>query len=382
MLSLFLLSVATLAVFDVSADQILILGKSESTLWHETRSTYPFSTAGMANLALDSLGLRSGRISSHPAVPSPVQADIFTNSQSYAIILLDETSSSSLNTIHAALSEDQMFNQLYPAQPANVKIPLTVAQKFGSKYPSSTYCAGSIALCASISAETPQVKAEVVQEVLKANSFLSSNDEHDLAFTRELAQLKQLTTNFVQMEGNKLLLVGLTGLQGDKEKAAHEAISNAVLEFLAEMMKFEHVAAAQIMTGSLPTGVEQIAALSRRTRNRKLATKQTTDEETEDAESGNDSEGSDGDDNEEEEIAAASGSMLDDGSNSTSTINSTSQGALLMSDIAEYQIILWTSVLLGATLLMAIMAMVNMNAGRDSLLYANFIADVNGRKTN
>ncbi|KAL7993340.1 putative renin receptor [Plasmopara halstedii] len=306
MLSLFLLSVATLAVFD-------------------TRSTYPFSTAGMANLALDSLGLRSGRISSHPAVPSPVQADIFTNSQ--------------------VMRSFYWMKHLRPRRDT-------------------------------------QVKAEVVQEVLKANSFLSSNDEHDLAFTRELAQLKQLTTNFVQMEGNKLLLVGLTGLQGDKEKAAHEAISNAVLEFLAEMMKFEHVAAAQIMTGSLPTGVEQIAALSRRTRNRKLATKQTTDEETEDAESGNDSEGSDGDDNEEEEIAAASGSMLDDGSNSTSTINSTSQGALLMSDIAEYQIILWTSVLLGATLLMAIMAMVNMNAGRDSLLYANFIADVNGRKTN
>ncbi|KAG6969022.1 hypothetical protein JG688_00005504 [Phytophthora aleatoria] len=373
MRSLLLLSAAALAVSDASTDQTLILGKSSSPLWHETRSSGAFSAAGMADLALNSLGLSTGRVSSRSAVQSPLQTDIFTHSDAYAMILLEDASSTTLDAVNAALNGAQAFHELYPAQPANVKIPVAVAQEFGRKYPSATHCAGSTALCASVSAEKPQVNAELVLQVLKANSFLSATDEQDVAFAQQLAQVMQLTTELQQTQGKKLFLVGLSSLQGDKQRAAQQAVTTTVTEFLAQLMKTEQTVAAQIMTGTLPTVTEETAALSRR--NRKLVTKLSNEEEDEESEEG---EG----DEEVEDLAAASGSVWEDEDNSTSASNSTAPGAVSMPDIAEYQIILWTSVLLGVVLLMAIMAMVNMDAGRDSLLYAKFIADVNGRKTN
>ncbi|KAG2784033.1 hypothetical protein JG687_00006302 [Phytophthora cactorum] len=376
MRSLVLLSAAALAVSDASTDQTLILGKSSSPLWHETRSSGAFSAAGMADLALNSLGLSTGRVSSRSAVQSPLQADIFTHSDAYAMILLEDASSTTLDAVNAALNGAQAFHELYPAQPANVKIPVAVAQEFGRKYPSATHCAGSTALCASVSAEKPQVNAELVLQVLKANSFLSATDEQDVAFAQRLAQVMQLTTELQQTQGKKLFLVGLSGLQGDKQRAAQQAVTTTVTEFLAQLMKTEQTVAAQIMTGTLPTVTEETAALSRR--NRKLVTKLSNEEEDDE-----ESEEGEGDEEEEvEDLAAASGSVWEDEDNSTSASNSTAPGAVSMPDIAEYQIILWTSVLLGVVLLMAIMAMVNMDAGRDSLLYAKFIADVNGRKTN
>ncbi|KAL3672663.1 hypothetical protein V7S43_001958 [Phytophthora oleae] len=344
----------------------------------------------MADLALSSLGLSTGRVSSRSAVQSPLQADIFTHSEAYALLLVDDASSASLESVNAALNGAQAFHEVYPAQTANVKIPVAVAQEFGAKYASGLHCAGSAALCASVRAETPSVTAELVQQVLTANSFLSSSDEQDVAFAKELAQVMQLTAELKQTRGKRLYLVGLSSLAGNKQKAAQQAVTTTVTEFLAQLMKNEQVVGSQIMTGTLSTAVQQTAALSRRARNRKLVTKLTNEEEEEEeeeesedsSESESESEEEDGSDElEVVDLAAASGSAWED-DNSASTTNTTAPGALSMPDIAEFQIILWTSVLLGAVLLMAVLAMANMDAGRDSLLYAKFIADVNGRKTN
>ncbi|KAK1939964.1 hypothetical protein P3T76_008287 [Phytophthora citrophthora] len=346
----------------------------------------------MADLALSSLGLSTGRVSSRSAIESPLQADIFTHSEAYALLLLDDVSAASLESVNAALNGAQAFHGLYPAHTADVKIPVAVAQEFGAKYSSGLYCAGSAALCASVKAETPAVTAELVQQVLSANSFLSSSDEQDVAFAKELAQVMQLTAELKQTPGKKLFLVGLSG---NKKKEAQQAVTTTVTEFLAELMKNEQVVEGQIMTGTLPTAVQQTAALSRRARNRKLVTKlsneaEEEEEEEEEEESESESESDDSSESEDEsgsdelevvDLAAASGSAWED-DNSTSKSNTTAPGALSMPDIAEFQIILWTSVLLGAVLLMAVLAMANMDAGRDSLLYAKFIADVNGRKTN
>ncbi|ETN05311.1 hypothetical protein PPTG_14075 [Phytophthora nicotianae INRA-310] len=382
MRSLLLLSATALAASDASAEQMLVLGKSSSPLWHETRSSGAFSAAGMADLALNSLGLSTGSISSRSAVQSPLQADIFTHSDAYAMILLEDASPATLEAVNAALNGAKAFHELYPAQPANVKVPAAVAQEFSAKYPSSTHCAGNTALCASMSAERPQVDSTLVLQVLKANSFLSASDEQDVAFAQQLAQVMQLTTELKDSQSKKLFLVGLSGLQGDKQQAAQQAMAATVTEFLAQLMKTERTVAAQIMTGTLPTITDETSALSRR--NRKLVTKLSNEEEDDDdddeEEEGEESE--EDDEEEVEDLAAASGSVWEDKDNSTSTGNSTAPGAVSMPDIAEYQIILWTSVLLGAVLLMAILAMANMHTGRDSLLYAKFIADVNGRKTN
>ncbi|TDH72523.1 hypothetical protein CCR75_004877 [Bremia lactucae] len=366
MRSSFLLSLATLVVSDASTDKILILGMSSSPLWHESRPSSPFSAAGMVDLALDSLGLMTGQISTRSSVPSPLQADLFTHSEMYALILLDETHSfSSMEAVNAALDGTQAFHKIYPAQTASAKVPVTVAQLFELEHASAIHCAGDRTLCASVNAQTPQVQEKVVQQVLEANSYLSQSHEEEVAFATQLAQIIQLKSELKYMQGTKLLLVGIKELQGDKQNLAQQAVTTTVAEFVAELVKNKQAVAAQIMTGTFPTVLQQTAALSR---NRKLV---TNDEEVEEEEKSGD---------EDEDGTADSGSESLDGSKSSLTNTSTLSGAVSMADIAEFQIILWTSVLLVAILLMAIMAMANMDVGRDSLLYAKFITDVSDRK--
>ncbi|KAE9362269.1 hypothetical protein PF008_g268 [Phytophthora fragariae] len=397
--SLLLLLTAAATASTALADQVLVLGNAPTQLFHESASSSAFSAAGLADLALNSLGLRTGRVSStRSAVQSPLQADVFTQSEAYALLLLDDASAGALDVVDAALSGSKAFHAVYPSQPANIKVPAAVAQEFQAKYRVGVRCAGSVALCASVEADAPSVAADVVQDVLKANSFLDAGDAADVAFARELAQVMQLTAAQTKQQGERktLYVVGLSGLEGEKQKMAQQAVATTVTEFLAQLMKNSELAGAQVMTGKLPVATQQVAALSRRARNRKLVSGLTNEEDEEDDEesdsesdsatdSDSDSAGNSEEDEEEtEDLAAQSGSVWEEvgDDNSTSTANTTAPGAVSMPDIAEYQIILWTSVLLGAVLLMAVLAMGNMDTGRDSLLYAKFIADVNGRKTN
>ncbi|KAE8968826.1 hypothetical protein PR003_g28711 [Phytophthora rubi] len=394
--SLLLLLTAAAAASTALADQVLVLGNAPTQLFHESASPSAFSAAGLADLALNSLGLRTGRVSTRSTVQSPLQADVFTQSEAYALLLLDDASAGALDVVDAALSGSKAFHAVYPSQPANIKVPAAVAQEFQAKYRAGVRCAGSVALCASVEADAPSVAADVVQDVLKANSFLDAGDAADVAFARELAQVMQLTAAQTKQQGERktLYVVGLSGLEGEKQKMAQQAVATTVTEFLAQLMKNSELAAAQVMTGKLPVATQQVAALSRRARNRKLVSGLTNEEDEEDDEesdsesdsaSDSDSAGNSEEDEEEtEDLAAQSGSVWEEvgDDNSTSTANTTAPGAVSMPDIAEYQIILWTSVLLGAVLLMAVLAMGNMDTGRDSLLYAKFIADVNGRKTN
>ncbi|KAE8913572.1 hypothetical protein PF005_g3854 [Phytophthora fragariae] len=394
--SLLLLLTAAATASTALADQVLVLGNAPTQLFHESASSSAFSAAGLADLALNSLGLRTGRVSTRSAVQSPLQADVFTQSEAYALLLLDDASAGALDVVDAALSGSKAFHAVYPSQPANIKVPAAVAQEFQAKYRVGVRCAGSVALCASVEADAPSVAADVVQDVLKANSFLDAGDAADVAFARELAQVMQLTAAQTKQQGERktLYVVGLSGLEGEKQKMAQQAVATTVTEFLAQLMKNSELAGAQVMTGKLPVATQQVAALSRRARNRKLVSGLTNEEDEEDDEesdsesdsaSDSDSAGNSEEDEEEtEDLAAQSGSVWEEvgDDNSTSTANTTAPGAVSMPDIAEYQIILWTSVLLGAVLLMAVLAMGNMDTGRDSLLYAKFIADVNGRKTN
>uniref|UniRef100_A0AAV1UQX5 Uncharacterized protein n=1 Tax=Peronospora matthiolae TaxID=2874970 RepID=A0AAV1UQX5_9STRA len=376
MRALSLLFVASTAASHVSADRVLILGKSAAPLWHQTRSPPAFSNAGLANLALSSMGLPTGgRVSSHSAALSPLQADIFTHSEVYALVLLEGRSTGSVEAVDAALDGEDVFHELYPVQDSQVTVPATVAQVFKTKYPQAVYCAGSRAICSSVGALTTPGDAKIVQQVLEANSFLSSYDDADVAFATQLAQVIQLTADMEQhQDGKTLYVVGLSSLRGHKQELADQLVTATVTEFLDHLMKKEQIVAAQVMTGTLPVAMQQVTTLSRRARNRKLTTrsakKPKVSEKDESAM-----------DDDEEDLDAASGSVWEEDANSTSSSNSSAPGAVSMPDIAEYQIILWTSVSLVAMLLLSVSAMANMDAGRDSLLYAKFIADVNGRKT-
>ncbi|RLN48163.1 hypothetical protein BBJ29_000294 [Phytophthora kernoviae] len=383
-----LIFTAALASSYTSADKVLVLGNAPSQLLHETRPSSTFSVSGLAELALNSLGVATGRVSSRVSpIESPLQADLFTHTEAYALLLVDGASASALDTIDAALAASPAYHKTFPTQSASVKVPMAVAQEFQAKYPSSVRCAGSAAFCASVEAWTPSGSAALVQEVLSAYNFLQIEEQEDVAFAKELAQVKQLMAALKEDADRKALyVVGLSTpkLEGqEKQQQAAQAVAASVTEFLAELVKTRAVVGAQVMTGNLPASVQDVAALSRRTRNRRLVSG-LTDEEEEESDSDEDSnledsESEDSDSDEGEEVdevdlAAASGSTWEDAGNATTKTNSTAS-PVSMPDIAEFQIVLWTSVLLGAILLMAILAMCNMDTGRDSLLYAKFIAD-------
>ncbi|KAG6596019.1 RxLR-like protein [Phytophthora cinnamomi] len=395
--SLPLALLAAAAAFSTAlADQVLVLATSRPALFHaaappsSASASSAFSTAGLADLALNSLGLRTGRVATRAAAQSPLQADVFAHSQAYALLLLDDAA---LAAVDAAVADADAFHALYAAPRASIKVPAAVAQEFHAAQQARARCAGSVALCASLEADAPAVAADLVQRALRANSFLDAADAADVAFARELAQLAQLAAQMENGPAKALYVVGLSALAGaeHRQKQAQQAAAAAVAEFLAQLLKTHARAAAQVMTARLPRATQQAAALSRRARSRKLLSGLTDEEDDEDEQSAADADAdadsdSDEDDEEEtEDLAAQSGSVWDeeDDANSTATAaNATARGAVSMPDIAEYQIILWTSVLLGAVLLLAVLAMGNMDTGRDSLLYAKFIADVSGRKTN
>ncbi|CAI5745905.1 unnamed protein product [Peronospora destructor] len=303
---LFQLSVTALAASMISANHVLVLGKSPTVLWHDTRSSAAFLSSGLADLALNSLGLPTGRFSLHSVVQSPLQADIFTHSDAYALVILEEASTSSLEAVNAALSDDNAFHELYPAQACKLNVPMAVAQEFHAKYPSAAHCAGNADFCSSLEAFTPLESEKLVHQVLETNSFLSSSDDQDIVFAKQIAQVMQLTADMKQHGDEKMLyIVGISSLSW-RQTAASTTSCDKNCDGVFGSIDEERTARP------IPSASEVVS----------------------------------------------------------------------MRDIAEYQIILWTSVLLGAVLLGAVLAMANMDAGRDSLLYAKFIADVNGRKTN
>ncbi|RLN98225.1 hypothetical protein BBJ28_00000025 [Nothophytophthora sp. Chile5] len=362
-------AVAALAAPASASDHVLVVGKAATPLWHEARSSAAstaFSAAGLAELAMSCLGVPTGRLSSRPeAVETPLQADLFAHADAYALVLVDDASASVLETVDAALSATPAFHQAFPVavDAADVKVPAAVAQEFRTAFadsPAVVRCAGSAALCASVGAMPPKASVTLVQEVLSGNSFLNSDDPMDMAFAEELAQVAQLAASLGGDAGKALYVVGLsdpTQLAAEsKQRAVHEAAAASVTEFLAELMKTHDVVGAQVTTSRLPSAVQDVAALARRSRDRRLVAFLGDEEE------------------EDEDLDEESGSDWED-DNVTTSSNSTSP--MSMPDIAEYQILLWTSVLLGAVLLLAVLAMCNMDTGRDSLLYAKFIADVN-----
>ncbi|RLN49361.1 hypothetical protein BBJ28_00000823 [Nothophytophthora sp. Chile5] len=361
-------AVAALAAPAAASDHVLVVGKASTPLWHEARSSAAstaFSAAGLAELAMSSLGVPTGRFSSRSeAVETPLQADLFAHADAYALVLVDDASASVLETVDAALSATPAFHKAFPVavDAADVKVPAAVAQEFRTAFadvPALVRCAGSAALCASVGATPPKASVTLVQEVLSGNSFLNDNDPMDMALAEELAQVAQLAASLGGDAGKALYVVGLSDparfAAENKQRAVHEATAASVTEFLAELMKTHDAVGAQVTTSRLPSAVQDVATLARRSRDRRLVAFLDDEEE-------------------EEDLDEESGSDWED---DNVTISSNSTSPMSMPDIAEYQILLWTSVLLGAVLLLAVLAMCNMDTGRDSLLYAKFIADVN-----
>lgn len=372
--------------------QVLVFG-SQASLLHDASGAASFSAAGLQQLAKDALGLPTAtkRVADALEAPasafSPVQADVFAHTSGYALVLTEDRSAPS--AVNAALDKllgSSMYHKLFPVSTRGVSAAaVALASEFRST--DGLYCAGSVSRCADIletSSAVASVDADALASQLTKNAFLDAKDPADVAFAQELAQVAQLNDALtlqqtLGQESSALYVVALSDpslLDESKQSAARQAVTTQVTGFLAALQTAHSLAGAQIVVVKRHAGsLNGVAAVSRR----KLDSTEDTDDESEgedeDDEEDEDEEDEDEDDEDEELNLAA-----EDGSNATAAGNSTAHSPLSIQDIAEYQIVLWTSVLLAAALLLAIVAMGNMDVGRDSLLYAKFTTAAGHRK--
>jgi hypothetical protein len=141
-------------------ERVLVVG-ADATLVHEAvaSSSTPrdlaarFSPAGLAQLAMDSLGLPTGslmRLSSDPSaadaqllVQSPVQADLFSRLDAYAMVFVDSADADVLATLDAAATSG--YHKVFEVTPdaaagPSTKIPAVIASALSGSVGARAVC--------------------------------------------------------------------------------------------------------------------------------------------------------------------------------------------------------------------------------------------------
>lgn len=343
----------------VKADHVLVVGNQDS-LVHEAVdvNAAQFSRAGLAELALDAFGIATGNVVSlsnsvefpAPKVRSPVQADVFEHVDAYTVIFVDNVDVVESVNKDIKTGYHKVFELEKGTSP--VKLSAVLAQELKGATPNgeaTIKCVGNSALCQSTLLPTEAVDTTELDNVFAENSFLNRQNDADNAFAREVALAYQLTKSMAKTKAKGLYIIQYSSLQAldeEKRKSARVVVINQVQKVLSSLQKAYPLSGAQVIaTESAPlTHIDDVESYGRMLLS----------------------------------LSNVSGAS----NNATRGINGTAQGnvTLSMEEIAEYQIVLWTSVILGSILLVVLMAMCNMAPPRDSLLYAKFTTSNNSRK--
>ncbi|GLE05028.1 hypothetical protein PINS_up014012 [Pythium insidiosum] len=339
-----------------ASDRVLLVGP----LHDAVQGGDAVTAAGLAELAKDTLGLVTGqsvRLSSSveapaPVVRNPVQADVLQPADALAVVYVDQADASVLPMVDAAIPRGyhKIFDVTANKDAAAVGAVVASDLKSGA-----VKCAGSDVVCPPSVAPAETASAAKVDAFVEKSSFLKSGVDADRAFAQRLVETQQIIDAVAtHSKSQRSLFVAqypsASSLAEDKQSAAREAIAAQVQSLLSALERHAQVGGAQIVATTVPTSLEavdEVTSLGRRLL------------------SFNDVSGSGDEDSAENATLAANGTVVSD---------------ITIDDIAEYQIVLWTSVILGVALLLVILAMCNMDTKRDSLLYAKFITGGTGRK--
>jgi hypothetical protein len=388
------LCAAVAAATAVAADDRVLVLSAQSQLLHPASSPQAspagFSSLGLAELAMDALGLGSGRSPAAATAQSALQADVFRHTDVYALVTLQDDGAL-LEAVEAATTfPPTAFHSVFPLAArvgASQRTPGAIAGELTVAGAGRVKCAGSTALCARqhLAAGHVTTPDALVESVLTEHRFLHRDVAEDAQFARDLAQVRQLTGELLNRQidalvklEKTLVVVGFSDvetLDGSKRSDARTAIVTHVSAFLSALQATHAAAGAQVVATreTLALAAVQLTAWKRldavTSYSRLLAALATEPSGSSDDDDDDDDDSGSGSESDEDEVGVTNDK------NATATAERVS-----LEEIAEYQIVLWTSVLLVTTLLLVVLAMCNMNTGRDSLLYAKFIADVNHRK--
>lgn len=362
----------------VAGDRVLVIG-AQKDLVHDAVAAdsnpsslaTAFTPAGLAGLAMDAFGLATGNLvrlssggdaatASQVAVSSPAQADVFARVDAYAVVLVDRADATVVDGVDAASTAG--YHKVFELQEnvASAKISTVIATELRKTAPTAEItCAGDDAVCGSSLLTAVAVAESDVDRVFQAYTFLERTVESDVVLAEQLAQAAVLTSGFKPSSSSstKSLVVvsfsGVNALDEHKREAARSAVRDHIQRLLAALQTaYPTASGAQVVAtkhGAV-RALDATIAYSRMLLSFKEGAVGSADDED------------------------------DEDSGSSEGAGNATTSAVTAEDIAQYQIVLWTSVLLVVVLLLVILAMCNMEPKRDSLLYAKFTTSNAGRK--
>ncbi|RHY33967.1 hypothetical protein DYB32_001237 [Aphanomyces invadans] len=327
----------------VSSSEVIVKFSDSNLVKGSQDTLIEASTMSLARLAVESLALPQAVVS-HTDEFSVV-ADLFAHTNAFGFVVL-ENAAKDLNVE----SGNYAFEKSVTLQDATLsQLPQLInAMAEGLKQKNAenvVSCFGEFCSSTSESLLTP-VAASKEDGIWSTLDMLEHKNAADKKFVQELAHLHGIVENLqahprdAQTKGIFVASVaGLSELDTGKQASAQAAVEKSVAAFQSALKTAYGPVGFQVfkLSGSVQVDPKDLTAFVRQL------------------------------------------SQLDV-SLAANTTNGTLPNPLTVESIAEYQVILWTSVLLVVVAIVAVSMMGSIDASRDNLLYAKFLTDPNGRK--
>ncbi|RLO08309.1 hypothetical protein DYB28_010632 [Aphanomyces astaci] len=334
-----------LAALVSSSEVVIKFSEANLVKGSEVKSSADASTMSLTRLAMESLALPLAVVSQTDQFP--VVADLFAHTNAFGFIVL-ENAATNVNVEKG----DYAFQKTVNLQEASLsQLPHLVnamAEGLKQKHADNVVaCIGELcsltneALLAAIPASSSKEDG-----IWSSLDLLDRENDADTKFVQELANVHRIveTIQTLPREAHTkgiyvASIADLSALDPSKQASAQSAIQSSVEEFQAALKAKYGQVGFQIvkLSRSIQVDPKELTAFVRQLSQNGVA-------------------------------LAANGT------------NGTLPTPLTMENIAEYQVILWTSVLLVSIAFFAVTVMGSIDASRDNLLYAKFLTDPNGRK--
>ncbi|OQR82860.1 hypothetical protein ACHHYP_15396 [Achlya hypogyna] len=304
----------------------------------------------LARHAMEVLALPAAVV---PVEPLAVSADLFTHANGYGIVVVEGVDES-VGVTKGDYAFQKTMN-LFDASTAQLpELVSVLAQGMKGKNAKNTVICAGDSVCTAVDAKlTDEVAvsnaASIEASLWAALPELKEGDSADELVVRDLANMKLVVESIKTADQSaKGLFVAsvsdLSALPATKKAAVHSAVASIVMDFQTALQERYTHAGVQVLSLSqkMQLDLNKISAsveLSRRLSN-----------------------------------------VVGLAANATPGNSSSPVTPLTIENIAEYQIILWSSVILAVITFLAISVLCGMDANRDSLLYAKFLTDHSNRK--
>ncbi|KAH9128907.1 hypothetical protein LEN26_000664 [Aphanomyces euteiches] len=296
--------------------------------------------ASLSHLAMESLALPQ---LSGVGRPLPIVADLIAHTNAFGFVLLENIDSG------VSLQKGQYaFQKTLGLEDASsgqfTQLAHVLAKGIKQKHSQSVVsCSGVVCADMDKTALTSLSDAAAKEAALWSElSDLDKNNKDDAKFVSELANMRSVVESINSQKSGKGFFVSsistLANLAPTKQTAALVAVSKTVNDFHRSLQAAYGRVGFQLLQLSGPMKID-IKVLSA--------------------------------------SMAVSRQLTALAANSS---NASLPTPLTVESIAEYQVILWSSVILVTIIIFAVSTMTSIDASRDNLLYAKFLTDPNGRK--